>query len=213
MKTIETTVYTFDELSDKAKEKAREWYRELLDEQDYATHVIDDAACEVAKCLGVTFDRRPYKTVGGATRYEPKIYWSGFSSQGDGASFEGDWYSTGEALAKIKEYAPRDAMLHEIASMLDEAHNSAPGVIHAWSNVRGHYVHSGCMDIEMECVGDCYALEPEVERSVIGNLRQFANWVYKQLEESYEYASSDEAVDESLVANEYTFTAEGKRFG
>ena len=28
MKTIETTVYTFDELDDHAKEKAREWYRD-----------------------------------------------------------------------------------------------------------------------------------------------------------------------------------------
>lgn len=31
MRTIEQTIYTFDELSEKAKESAREWYRETMD--------------------------------------------------------------------------------------------------------------------------------------------------------------------------------------
>jgi hypothetical protein len=31
MRTIETTIFTFDELNDKAKERAREWYRDGLD--------------------------------------------------------------------------------------------------------------------------------------------------------------------------------------
>lgn len=35
MRTIETTVYTFAELSDEAKERAREWYRSCLDQDPY----------------------------------------------------------------------------------------------------------------------------------------------------------------------------------
>lgn len=38
-------------------------------------------------------------------------------------------------------------------------------------------------------------------------------WLYRQLEREYDYLSSDEAVDETIAANEYTFTAAGRRFG
>ena len=42
MRTIEQTVYEFSELSDRAKETAREWWRR---DQDFdLEHTIDDAA-------------------------------------------------------------------------------------------------------------------------------------------------------------------------
>ena len=40
-----------------------------------------------------------------------------------------------------------------------------------------------------------------------------ARWLYRQLEREHEYLTSDEAVDESIIANDYTFTASGRRFG
>ncbi len=43
MKTIETQVFTFDELSDKAKEKARGWFRQDYDSSDAADYILDDA--------------------------------------------------------------------------------------------------------------------------------------------------------------------------
>lgn len=42
-KVIETTVYTFDELSDKAKEKARDWFREASGGDAWWEFVYDDA--------------------------------------------------------------------------------------------------------------------------------------------------------------------------
>jgi hypothetical protein len=53
----------------------------------------------------------------------------------------------------------------------------------------------------------------DAEEVVIEALRDLARWLYRQLEREYEYLTSDEAVDESIVANEYTFTAAGRRFG
>ena len=53
----------------------------------------------------------------------------------------------------------------------------------------------------------------DAESIVTDALRDLANWLYRQLEQEYEYLSSDEAVDEMLVANGYTFTEEGRRFG
>ena len=44
-------------------------------------------------------------------------------------------------------------------------------------------------------------------------LRDLANWLYRELEQEYEYLISDEAVDETLVANGHTFTEEGRRVG
>ena len=40
-----------------------------------------------------------------------------------------------------------------------------------------------------------------------------SNWLYRQLEQEYEYQTSNEAVDETLVVGGYTFTEEGRRFG
>ena len=43
MKTVETNVFTFDELTDRAKEKARAWYREgALDYEWYDSILLED---------------------------------------------------------------------------------------------------------------------------------------------------------------------------
>ena len=44
-------------------------------------------------------------------------------------------------------------------------------------------------------------------------LRDLADWLYRQLEREYEYLTSDESVEETIIANEYTFTEAGRRFG
>jgi hypothetical protein len=43
MKTIETRVFTFDELEDKAKDKARDWYRQGLFDYDWYECTYGDA--------------------------------------------------------------------------------------------------------------------------------------------------------------------------
>ena len=39
--------------------------------------------------------------------------------------------------------------------------------------------------------------------------RHFADWIYKRLENEWEYQNSDEAVDESIICNGYEFTKDG----
>ena len=41
-------------------------------------------------------------------------------------------------------------------------------------------------------------------------LRSFADWIYRQLKEEYEYRMSDENVDESIRINEYEFDENGR---
>ena len=51
------------------------------------------------------------------------------------------------------------------------------------------------------------------EDGITDALRDLAHWLYTQLEREYDHLTSDEAVDESIETNEYTFTAEGRRYG
>lgn len=51
------------------------------------------------------------------------------------------------------------------------------------------------------------------EEAVVEALRDLARWLYRQLEREYGYLSSDEVVDETIIANSYTFTEAGQRFG
>jgi hypothetical protein len=83
---VETTVFRLDELSDGAKEKARAWYREAASFDDWHECVFDDfeAVCAI---LGVRLKTRAVRLFGGGTRQKPCIWFSGFWSQGDGASY------------------------------------------------------------------------------------------------------------------------------
>ena len=53
----------------------------------------------------------------------------------------------------------------------------------------------------------------DAEDIVVDALRDLARWLYRQLEREYEYRTSDDAVDETIAANEYSFTESGRRFG
>ena len=86
-RTIEKTVFTFDELDESAKERARDWWRNSTDESDFSA-TLEDVE-QVAAILGIEFATRPVKLMGGGTRNESLIYYSVSYSQGDGASFQG----------------------------------------------------------------------------------------------------------------------------
>ncbi|EYR77556.1 hypothetical protein SHLA_47c000060 [Shinella sp. DD12] len=84
---IETTVYKFEELSVRARETARAWYREGGFDYEWYEFVFEDFG-RICECLGVRLKTSPVHLVGGGTRDEPRIHFTGFWSQGDGASFQ-----------------------------------------------------------------------------------------------------------------------------
>ena len=49
-----------------------------------------------------------------------------------------------------------------------------------------------------------------IEEDTRDLLRSFADWIYRQLKEEYEYRMSDENVDESIRINEYEFDENGR---
>lgn len=203
MRTVEQKVYKFDELSDAAKEVARDWWRQG-DDMHWKEYVYEDAD-RIAKLIGIEIDQRPYKTMGGSTRYEPCIWFSGFSSQGDGACFEGRYSYAKGSVKAIKEYAPEDTELHAIAEGLYEIQRKRRWQVTATVKHRGHYYHSGCTEIE--CDGIDY--EDDADKDVRQLLRDFMDWIYDRLKEEDEYQNDDEQVDDNIRANDYEFEENG----
>lgn len=165
MEIIETKVYTLDELTPEAKDKARQWYKEgndMPNMPEYMAEVLE----KLLKDAGITCDNA-------------RIYYSLSYSQGDGAMFEGiaTW---GEYTATIKQ--------------------------------RGHYYHYNSKEIEL--VDDTGESAPEKDHDAFETLYVK---VCKDLEKAgYAYLddeNSDENVDDNILANGYTFTESGRRFG
>jgi hypothetical protein len=210
---VETTVYRLDELSDAAKDKARAWYREGAFDHDWHEFTFDDfeRVCEI---VGVRLRTRTVHLYGGGSRQKPCIFFSGFWSQGDGASFEGSYSHAKGSPRKIRDYAPKDAELHRIADALHAIQRRNFYQLHAGISHRGRYYHEYCMVISVERDSPVYQdMTADAEDAVTEALRDLARWLYRQLEREYEFLSSDEVVDQSIRANEYTFTASGCRFG
>jgi len=164
--------------------------------------------------LGIRFKTRAVRLYGGGTRDDPRIYFTGFWSQGDGACFEA-WYAHAKgAPRQIRKYAPKDATLHQIADDLAAVQRRNFYQLRAETTQRGHYYHANCMSVSVERDSPTWqGMTVGAEDAVIEALRDLARWLYRQLECEYGYLTSDEAVDETIAANEYTFTATGHRFG
>jgi hypothetical protein len=208
-----TTVYQFPELSDAAKEKARSWYRDLGPHDDWWDAVYDDfeRVCEI---IGIRMKTAPVRLMGGGMRQKPCIWLSGFWSQGDGACFEG-WLSHAKgATARIRDYAPRDATLHDIADRLQAIQRRNFYQLSAEASHRGRYYHEYTMTVDVSRDSPiCQRPTEDAEEIVTEIFRDLARWLYRQLRVEYDHLTSDEAIEEGIIVNEYTFTEGGSRFG
>lgn len=196
MRIIETKVYKYEELSDSAKERAREWYLEDGLCYDWWDACYEDFA-RVAEILGIEISCRQGRGM--------EIYFTGFYCQGSGSSFVGTYRYAKGAVAKIKKYAPQDEELHRIAQALQDIQ-------------RKHFYHLGaqissCRDSSISV--DVYDREDQwkdigdAEHDIKDLMNDFNHWMYCRLRDEYEYGTSDEVVEKCLVANEYEFDEEG----
>lgn len=208
---IETTVYRLDELTDAAKDKARLWYQGGIAADDWHDAVFEDFGT-IAALLGVELKTQAVRLYGGGTRQEPNVYFTGFWSQGDGACFEAIYRYKAGARQAIRRHAPEDAELHAIADRLQNIQRRNFYQVTAEITHRGRYCHEHALDIEVTCGGQ-QTKATAGEEGIAEALRDLARWLYRQLEREYEYHTSDEGIDEAILANGYTFTAGGRRFG
>jgi hypothetical protein len=195
--TIETTVYQFDELSESAKDAARNWWKSASADDDWYEYTYEDVK-ECGALIGITVDR---------------IYFSGFSSQGDGACFEGSYAYKKGASAAIAAHTGGCDKLQNIAAALQETQRKAFYRLTAKVKHNGRYMHENCTDIDTYngMTGD-YATNEQCDE-IAASLRDFMRWTYRELERAYDYFMSNENVDDIIRINEYTFSEDGERFG
>lgn len=213
------TVFTYAELSDTAKAKARDGYREGNLDYDWWDSVYEDAVT-MAALMGIEIDtRRDGKG--------PAISFSGFSSQGDGACFDGTYRYRKGALKALQSAAPAghkdeatgqwvehpaNKELHEIARTLQQVQRPFLYKLEATAKQRGHYYHSGCTHIEVTHADDPYRDIGDAEDGIAQALRDFMDWIYARLEAEYDYLNSDEAIEAGIEANECEFLEDGRRY-
>lgn len=203
---VKTKLYKFSELSEDVQKKVVEKAREEASEHVHYDFVYEDAQ-RMGAMLGITIDDRQWTNSHGYNGSTPKIWWSGFWSQGDGACFDGS-YEYVKGASKAIRAECNDEKLIRFADELQALQKPFLYGLRATCTHSGHYYHSGCMRVEVthkQEDGDHWrAWEnrslPEDELTEI--LRDFANWIYRQLEAEYDYQTSEEAVRESLLMND-----------
>ena len=210
MRTVTVGIFQFNELSKEAKETARDSYREGSEfepqYEDFET---------AADLLGIDLiEERPGRRAG-TWHKANTIAYSGFCSQGDGASFTGSYSFKVGCSDAIRAEFPAENTLHAIADSLTALHVRLRlidgGKLEGKITQNDHrYSHSHTMDATAyDANGD--EREIPVSDEFRDLMRDFADWIYKRLEEQYYSDTSDEVVDENMIANEYEFTEDGER--
>lgn len=158
---IETPIYAFDDLSDDAKDVARDWWREGALDYDWYDSTYEDAETIGLKIKSFELDRGRHAT-GDFTKDVDEVISAILANHGDQC----------ETFKTAMQYKGE----LEIARKNDEN------------------------DDEIDEITEEFRKSLLEDYSII-------------LQHEYEYLLSDESVDDTIRANEYTFTAEGKREG
>jgi hypothetical protein len=195
----ETEVFTFDELSDSAKEKARDWYREGNLSFDWWESVYE-MADTAGKLLGIDIDRK------GRNSSQPAIWFSGFYHQGSFCYIEADYKHAKGAVKAIKQEFPQDSDLHSIAERLQA--EQKPCFYKLGARMESQYRNG--QSVEVFHTEELYKDIGKQEEELRDILRDFSSWIYSALEKEYEYLNSDSFIDEGIAANEYQFTEDGE---
>lgn len=192
MKTKSCPVYDFDELSEEA--------------QDYAIEKLYDCNVDFLGWEDYILDEWQHEKLPALGYIDAKIYYSGFSSQGDGACFTADvdvlkWIVSHKAKSEFKA----------LYNYLNKG-----GYINASISTSGRYCHKQTMHVNVEL--DTWGDNPsdkvqehanQLERWILEDARGEAKKIYKELEKAYDYATSREAIIKTIEANEWTFDDRG----
>lgn len=217
--TKEITIYKYGELSEQSQQKAREWYIEGMDyewwEGTYEM-VIEDG-----KEKGFYID---------------KIFFSGFHSQGDGAS----WTGQVDVRQWLEENLPDSIGLSAWCQLIQEDVVSKHVKVVANNS---HYCHESTMQFgevidEVGIFEDDYTMQlpsifkgmeiqhlfdiiesdngcpikstEGIEQAIVESGRAYAIDIYQRLKEEYEYLCSDEMMIDHFDANDYFFDSDGR---
>ena len=192
------TVYKFEDLSEEGKEKALQQERGATNESMNLDFTIEESI-EDLKELGIE---------------EPKIFYSGFNSQGDGACFEFCNIDFEKFLTKNKIKSKFKLLIKYQGAITFRGEQSGR-YYHENSvdNFQEISSHLGCNDMHYSRVFD--ALEKQLE--AFGEW--FEGWrvekckeIYKDLENDNDYQLSDDNLKDNIIANDYDFNQDGTTY-
>ena len=192
MRTITKNVYKFTELSKEVQEKVIEnirnsdWYLDY----DWYDFIFEDFR-----------ETTNYFEVG-------KIYFRGFSSQGDGAMFE--YSSVKKDL--INEIIDSFVLPEWKKKVLKSVQFYCSGI------QQGHYYHEHCCSHSFDC--EDYAEYPnisdlidsyfgDIEEKVIEKYQELCRELFGRLSNDYDYLRSSEAISEFIENNSYEYFEDG----
>jgi len=179
-------LYTFEELSEEAKERALEEAPDLTD-WDWYWGIEEDFKEKMYKMYGCSVDN---------------IYFSGFYSQGDGAGFSGDIYM-GDYLKKTR----RKHLYPNLSKYLKYYNTHIKiGSGREENEYSMTFEDEGCFT-DSEKQGEEY---DELLEEIVETCREEARNLYRELEEEYDYLTSEENIRDYYMANEVLFYEDGR---
>lgn len=224
-RTVEKTVYKFNELSDEAKKKARDWWREGGLDYEWWEFCYDEfvTLCEF---FGIEMDTKRRNNP--KAKGEPAIYFTGFYSQGSGSSFAGSvdvqkMLKCVEDLSWQKEFPSISFRFMTIKNKNEQRIIKAikDGLIDCSCSIR-HSNRETAVSLSLDWDSsdpsgdkdrrniDSYICEIEEYLQDIAN--KLNSHLYKSLETEYEWRMADEQVDETCISNEYEFEEDGSPY-
>lgn len=193
MRTVRTKVYDFEELSPEAQQVAIEWFRE--GQHIYLSDFNYDAEQQIAE----------------AGFYDKvQVIYSLNNCQGDGLSFQASRIEDDVVRRMFKEVMG-EGKDRSIQTIMDDCEFRCTGN-------NGRYCYASRRDLSYEYNGSSTSSE-NIER-VVGLVEEKLQDLYMELcskleKEGYaeiEYQMSDEYIKDTIIANEYEFTKDGKKF-
>jgi hypothetical protein len=199
MKTKTINLYTFDELTPEAQKKALDKYRDWnvngWNTDSWADYMIEETFKEELTELGYI---------------NPKIMFSGFGSQGDGACFTCDDIDVAEVLRRLTNIKDEKTLLLNWGLLINN-HKSEEVTMNIEHSGRYYHAHSTTLDISNNRDNDAVleTMVTEFYELCSKEIVELGNSLYKRLEKEYDELTSDEAIKEAWLDNEYYFTADG----
>lgn len=193
--------FSFEELSPQAKATALENHRDINTDWDsWQDDVLTDAESELEQ--------------DGFTDVE--IHYSGFYSQGDGASFTGQVENPRRFVEGVlgMEHLPDSILdLFTIESVRGTSryyHEKTVALEVDYDDSEGDIINEYPLGLEVPFTYDLAKIAAEIKKRGDSWLETKCRKIYRRLEKEWDWLSSDESVEDALIANGLKFTEDGE---
>jgi hypothetical protein len=211
MRIIETVVKTYEEWDDATKSIILDKHRDInVDHDDWCNFELENWA---DKLLEKGYDVREQCTRKDGRKYNKiGIAYSGFWSQGDGASI------TGEVDVEKWILANNYSKYKRLYKLIRNGNIDAPATIKRdrWHN----YVHWNTTTLYIDwryntdyiskSLDNIELLMDQLDQEITTDMQDINKEIYRDLENTYDSLCSDESVADTLIANAYEFDENGK---